>query len=729
MPTDVVNIDPGTNPSVPVAVEQIGGAEYQKVKQIDPTPESEAPIGVAANPWAVAAASLPLPAGASTEVTLASLKGVADSLLTAAAAIKVAAEALNTKTTAVNTGAIAGTVALDSTTLTALEHVSVDNFPAQTGATDAQMRATPLPMQQTTALQAAAGIYATNTPNQEQRVMDEPHQLMVDGFDTALDTVNRWNVPTTSGGATLAVVNGALTGTLSTTTGYAYTTSLASFADVTPGQLRFAFNFQFEAAPVAGAYRFWGAGMVQAAPSTAGFPNNTNTLVDAIGFELNADQKLYAVVYKAGVRTQIADLTAVIPTDGLTHNYSVFYRPVKSHWFIDTQEVPVATGNFVQSALNKDTLPACYVFVQGGTTAATATSNTMSVSDTAKNNFTLSDGTYGFRKATVKPVAAAASATDTALASTLAGTGDFAGVALIEECIKGNLQLTVTAANPELRDPLGATIPSDAPPSPKLVASVVGQQFTIDTMGYQTLSLSMGTMAASVSGCNDMGGTFGALSCFPIVLGTPVSTAAANTNYIIPCFTRFIKLTVTTVGWAAYNLRQQPLPAPYLANTPMNLAQIGAAAVAAASAQLGVALINVNGAVHSSTNPVYASPVAVAGTNNQTIPAINVVTATTPAATVLKASAGRLTMLNVSNGSANAAYLHLYNATSVTLGTTASAMVIAVPPTAGANIPVALPDGGLYFSTGICYAFTGAIASTDNTALTAPALVANTAFI
>ena len=85
-------------------------------------------------------------------------------------------------------------------------------------------------------------------------------------------------------------------------------------------------------------------------------------------------------------------------------------------------------------------------------------------------------------------------------------------------------------------------------------------------------------------------------------------------------------------------------------------------------------------------------------------------------------------MLTISNGAAAAAYLHLYNAASVTLGTTASAMVFAIPA-AVANYPIKLPDGGLYFSTGICYAFTGAAASVDNTALTTPTLIANLAFI
>lgn len=274
---------------------------------------------------------------------------------------------------------------------------------------------------QTTPAQYAAGIYATNTPNNEQRVMDEPHQIMVDGYDAALDTTDRWSTPTCSGGATLAVSSGSLTLTLGTTTGaYCYTTTQQPFTDVTPGQLRYAFNIAVEATPfVASTYRFWGAGTPQAAPSTLNCPACSNTMMDGVGFELNTDQKLYSVVYKSGQRTAVLatsganDITPYMPTDASTGNYSVFWRPVRMQWLIGSQEVPVSAGNYVQSALAKDSLPACYLGVQGGTTTATLSSNTMSVSDTAKNANQLADGLFPWRKATVKkPNAAPNTATD-----------------------------------------------------------------------------------------------------------------------------------------------------------------------------------------------------------------------------------------------------------------------------------------------------------------------------
>lgn len=295
--------------------------------------------------------------------------------------------------------------------------------------------------------------------------------------------------------------------------------------------------------------------------------------------------------------------------------------------------------------------------------------------------------------------------------TTLYGSGDLYGVSLLESVINGETNLTTQVVNTEKRDINGARVVSDAPKDVQLVASTVGQQFLIDTQGYQTIALTMGTMAATLTGSNTLtASTFSAISAIPVVLGAPVSTAAASTNYVVPCLTRYIKLTVTTLGWCQYSLRSIPHTAPYLANSPVNLAQY-------------------LGATAASTNPIHVTPLALAATNNQTIPAINVVTATAPAATVLKASAGRLTMLTIANGTAQAAYLHLYNAAAVTLGTTASSHVYAIPA-AVANYPIQLPDGGLFFSAGIAYAFTAGIASLDNTAFgVAPALVANTAFI
>jgi hypothetical protein len=86
----------------------------------------------------VSAASLPLPAGAATQATLAALNVIADAISTAVAA-------LNTKATTINTGAIAGTVALDAPTLAALESITA----ATGGLTNAELRAAAVPVSAT----------------------------------------------------------------------------------------------------------------------------------------------------------------------------------------------------------------------------------------------------------------------------------------------------------------------------------------------------------------------------------------------------------------------------------------------------------------------------------------------------------------------------------------------------------------------------------------------------
>ena len=93
------------------------------------------------------------PLDLATQTTLAALKTAVDTLNVAAAAIQSAVQSLNTKTTAVNTGAIAGTVALDAPTLAALENTTVSTGLAQP-LTDAQIRASALPVTGTVALDA-----------------------------------------------------------------------------------------------------------------------------------------------------------------------------------------------------------------------------------------------------------------------------------------------------------------------------------------------------------------------------------------------------------------------------------------------------------------------------------------------------------------------------------------------------------------------------------------------
>jgi hypothetical protein len=92
--------------------------------------------------------------------------------------------------------------------------------------------------------------------------------------------------------------------------------------------------------------------------------------------------------------------------------------------------------------------------------------------------------------------------------------------------------------------------------------------------------------------------------------------------------------------------------------------------------------------------------------------------AATTNATSAKASAGDLHTISAYNTTAAVKYLKVFNkASAPTTGTDTPVIVEAIPP--NARLTVTYPNGGLYFSTGIAYALTGAAADLDNTALVA----------
>jgi len=254
--------------------------------------------------------------------------------------------------------------------------------------------------------------YASKTqvfPGGELRVQPEALQLFYDAYDTALDTAARWNTPVTgNSGVAAAVASGTLslaTGTVAS--GYSVLTSVPMFRSSTPGWIRYAFNVNLPdgAAPTANSYRYWGAAIPQAVPTTA------NPIQNGCGFEVATTGKMYAVVYNAATRTAVADLSSsgsnVQPLDANPHNYQVFYRPTNIYWYVDG--VLVATGTLAQSALAVDAMSSCYMAVGFSTPpspSAVLNSNAASVSDTAAGNVTISDPQYGWRRAGVSATGA-----------------------------------------------------------------------------------------------------------------------------------------------------------------------------------------------------------------------------------------------------------------------------------------------------------------------------------
>lgn len=149
----------------------------------------------------------------------------------------------------------------------------------------------------------------------------------------------------------------------------------------------------------------------------------------------------------------------------------------------------------------------------------------------------------------------------------------------------------------------------------------------------------------------------------------------------------------------------------------------------------------VNGVTSGTAGSASAAVLSVQGiasmTPVQTTPALttsggasysNVIAAATPAVTVVKSSAGNIYQVIGFNSSATPVFIHFFDATSVSLGTTATSFVWMIPGnTAGAGftIPLNYPRS---MANAIRYAVTGGIASTDNTSITASSVIVDVSF-
>lgn len=254
------------------------------------------------------------------------------------------------------------------------------------------------------------------------RVSDEPTQQFYDPFDgTTFDSTTRWNAPTAAGGGVAAAQTaGSLTiGSGTTGSGYSYITSQPTFTPTIPSWLGNSWANQFEASPTLNAVRFWGMGTVPGVPTTA------TPITNGYGWEIGTDGKLRAVVYINGARTVVADLsssgTNKQPLDGNLHRYIVYYRTDRIFWYLDSLAASglVASASFISPA--QQTLSLAVVAVAGATPPASNavfTSAGLAVWDTGKNNQTISDGQYPFRRVTIKQASIGASGADTALVTT-----------------------------------------------------------------------------------------------------------------------------------------------------------------------------------------------------------------------------------------------------------------------------------------------------------------------
>ena len=271
------------------------------------------------------------------------------------------------------------------------------------------------------------------------RVNKDPTDVFSDKFDGALDTTNRWtNVNVGTG--TVSSATSSATFTVGSTANNAATLfSQATFAHRAAVPLVFNSVLTLETTTiVTGNHRFFGLG-------SAGTNTTANPLTDAAGFEIDTTGTLNAVVYASG--TKISSIALTIPVDGKRHLYIMEYRSDKAVFYIDN--ISVATTTIVGSSPDNETLPVRYHSINGATPSGTPTLAVAfaAIGDAGANNIAISDGTFGWRRATVSAagrLAVDAFAADSAKATYSATTIGLAPAAAATDILTINGSATKT---------------------------------------------------------------------------------------------------------------------------------------------------------------------------------------------------------------------------------------------------------------------------------------------
>jgi len=306
-------------------------------------------------------------------------------------------------------------------------------------------------------LASANPIIAQNWPWNALKVSADPSALFFESFDGTLDTVNKWT-STISNGGILPAVTGGL-GSVSAGTlmgGYSKLASIPTFQLPAQSVLGFVSIVKIDAGVATNNYRFVGAGIGPAAPST------TSPVTDGIGFEITPTGALQAVVWSGGSKTFTAALTR--PADGLFHRYSIFYKTSRIYWFIDNQDNYVATCETTTAGISTPQVSALGILnvsvndaalapavggVPGGVTFQFQVTN---IADYAKNGTYITDGKFNWRTANVSAnggLAVRGSPVPVTVGNIAAGATGIIGPIDVSEA--GNITFTVkntVAANP-----------------------------------------------------------------------------------------------------------------------------------------------------------------------------------------------------------------------------------------------------------------------------------------
>ncbi len=277
------------------------------------------------------------------------------------------------------------------------------------------------------ATSAALGLGGTFTAYGNMRVTAEPTGLFNDPFDGAvIDTTNRWNAAVVSG-MTVTQSSGGLNVNGTTVAGNsAFIDTLPTFAPLGVNFTAFAAAAKLEAQTAnlfaTNAHRFFGLGN-RPATFAIGTP-----LLDAIGFEIDTTGQLLCCVYSNGTRvysTSVSLLganlnTLVTPSSGYCR-FGMAIRADTIVFYIGTTEYPAASFSVSSATFtlpNVQSLPIRAHAINSATAPAAAASlviTTLALGDTGGNAITINDGTFGWRKTTVKAGNTAAVAADNPL--------------------------------------------------------------------------------------------------------------------------------------------------------------------------------------------------------------------------------------------------------------------------------------------------------------------------
>ena len=243
---------------------------------------------------------------------------------------------------------------------------------------------------------------------------------------------------------------------------------------------------------------------------------------------------------------------------------------------------------------------------------------------------------------------------------------------------------------------------------PDITGDITAIQATIGT------PVAGGTVAGDVSRASNImafcTGTFSTVNC--TFEGSLEATGDTNWFGI-----QAIRTNANTIETATGNLSAQPTYGWELSVNALKRVRVRATARTSGTqswrfVQGTYATEPIPGAQVSATQPVSGTVTIT----NPTGTTYNVVTAASTNSAVVKASAGTLYEIAISNPTATAAYVKLYNkATAPVVGTDVPVMTISVPATSATTMPIALTFGqvGKRFAAGIGIACTAAAAATD----------------